>query len=97
MGRYLKIYKLKKNTKPEDLCNGLPPEMTEFIRYAKHLEFEQQPDYKYLKKLFNTMLKRFHNTNDKLVFSWIKLTDLPNLKNLVNPSTRKDSPQNRIY
>ena len=43
------------------------------------------------------MLKRVHNTNDQLVFSWIKLTDLPNLKNPVNPATRKDSPQSRIY
>ena len=97
MERYLKIYKLKKNTKPEELCKGLPPEMTEYIRYAKNLEFEQQPDYKYLKKLFSRMLKRIHNTNDNLVFSWIKLSDLPNLKNPVNPATRKDSPQSRIY
>ena len=97
MERYLKIYKMKKNTSPEELCSGLPPEMTEYIKYAKKLEFEQQPDYKYLKKLFSRMLKRIHNTNDQLVFSWIKLTDLPNLKNPVNPATRRDSPQSRIY
>ena len=97
MERYLKIYKMKKNTTPEELCNGLPPEMTEYMRYAKKLEFEQQPDYKYLRKLFGKMLKRIHNTNYQLVFSWIKLTDLPNLKNPVNPATRKDSPQSRIY
>ena len=97
MERYLKIYKMKKNTTPEDLCSGLPPEMTEYMKYAKKLEFEQQPDYKYLRKLFSKMLKRVHNTNDQLVFSWIKLTDLPNLKNPVNPATRKDSPQSRIY
>ena len=97
MERYLKIYKMKKNTTPEELCSGLPPEMTEYMKYAKKLEFEQQPDYKYLRKLFSRMLKRIHNTNDQLVFSWIKLTDLPNLKNPVNPATRKDSPQSRIY
>ena len=97
MERYLKIYKMKKNTTPEELCEGLPPEMTEYIKYAKQLEFEQQPDYKYLKKLFGRMLKRVHNTNDQLIFSWIKLRDLPNLKNPVNPATRKESPQSRIY
>ena len=97
MERYLKIYKMKKNTTPEDLCNGLPPEMTEYIRYAKKLEFEQQPDYKYLRGLFSQMLKKIHNTNDQLIFSWIKLTDLPNLKNPVNPSSRRESPQSRIY
>ena len=96
MERYLKIYKMKKNTTPEELCNGFP-EMIEYIKYAKKLEFEQEPDYNYLRKLFSTMLKRINNTNDQLVFSWIKLADLPNLKNPINPATRKDSPQQRIY
>ena len=97
MERYLKIYKLKKNTTPEALCEGLPEEMTEYIRYAKKLEFEQEPNYNYLRKLFNKMLKRVHNTNELLVFSWIKLNDLPKLKNPVNPQSRKESPQSRIY
>ena len=97
MERYLKIYKLKKNTSPEDLCEGLPPEMVEYMTYAKKLEFEQEPNYNYLRKLFSKMLKRFHTTNDQLVFSWIKLKDLPKLKNPVNPSSRRESPQSRIY
>ena len=97
MERYLKIYKLKKNTSPEELCSGLPPEMAVYMEYAKSLEFEQEPDYNLLRKLFKQMLKRINNTNDILVFSWIKLKDLPNLKNPVNPATRKDSPQSRIY
>ena len=97
MERYLKIYKLKKNTTPEELCGRQFPEMIEYISYAKKLEFEQEPDYNYLIKLFNNMLKRYHNTNDQLVFSWIKLADLPNLKNPINPATRRDSPQSRIY
>jgi len=97
MERYLRIYKLKKNTSPEELCSGLPPEMVEYMAYAKSLEFEQEPDYNFLRKLFKQMLKRIHNSNDTLVFSWIKPKDLANLKNPVNPATRKDSPQSRIY
>ena len=97
MERYLKIYKMKKNTKPEELCSGLFPEMTEYISYAKKLEFEQEPDYKYLRKLFSRMLKRVNNTNAHLVFSWIKLSDVPNLKNPINPASRRDSAQSRIY
>ena len=96
MERYLKIYKMKKNTTPEQLCGDFP-EMVEYIDYAKKLEFEQEPDYNFLRKLFKRMLKRVHNTNDQLVFSWIKFTDVPNLKNPINPATRKDSPQSRIY
>ena len=97
MERYLKIYKMKKNTTPEELCKGLPPEMTEYMTYAKKLEFEQEPNYNYLRKLFSKILKRIHTTNDQLVFSWIKLKDIPNLKNPVNPSSRRESPQSRIY
>ena len=97
MERYLKIYKMKKNTTPEKLCEGLFPEMAEFISYAKSLEFEQEPDYTFLKNIFNRMLKRVHNTNEQLIFSWIKMKDLTNLKNPINPASRKDSPQSRIY
>ena len=97
MERYLKIYKMKKNTPPEKLCEGLMPEMAEYISYAKKLEFEQEPDYNYLRKLFERMLKRVKNTNDILVFSWIKMTDVTNLKNPINPASRRDSPQGRIY
>ena len=97
MERYLKIYKMKKNVLPEDLCKSLPRQMTDFMRYVKQLEFEQDPDYNYLRNLFNSILKRIHDTNDLLVFSWIKMADLPNLKNPINPATRRDSPQSRLY
>ena len=95
--RYLKIYKMKKNIAPEKLCEGLPPEMAQYINYAKNLEFEQEPNYKYLSKLFDNILKRINTSNEKLIFSWINMADLTNLKNPVNLTTRKDSPQSRIY
>ena len=97
MERYLKIYKMKKNTPPEKLCEGLFPEMVDYITYAKNLEFEQEPNYNYLKSLFKKMLKRIHKSEEQLVFSWIKTTDMKNMKNPINPASRKDSPQNRIY
>ena len=34
MERYLKIYKMKKNIKPEQLCKSLPQQMTEYMRYV---------------------------------------------------------------
>ena len=88
---------MKKNITPEELCNGLFPEMIEYISYARKLEFEQKPDYKYLQILFNRMLRRVHNSNNQLVFSWIKLADLANLKNPINPATRRESPLTRIF
>ena len=97
MERYLKIYKMKKNVKPEQLCKSLPKQMIEYMKYVKQLEFEQDPDYNYLKNLFKSILKQINNTNDQLIFSWIRMSDLPNLKNPINPATRRDSPQNRLY
>ena len=97
MERYLKIYKMKKNVTPEDLCKSLPKQMTEFMRYIKQLEFEQEPDYSFLRNLFNSILKKLNGTNDQLLFSWIGIKDIPNLKNPVNPATRRDSPQSRLY
>jgi hypothetical protein len=88
---------MKKNVKPEELCKSLPKQMTDYMRYVKQLEFEQDPDYNYLRYLFNSILKKINNSNDQLVFSWINLSDLPNLKNPINPATRRDSPQSRLY
>ena len=67
------------------------------MKYAKHLKFEQDPDYNYLRNLFNSILKKINGTNDQLLFSWIRLADLSNLKNPVNPATRRESPHNRLY
>ncbi|KAF8631803.1 hypothetical protein AX17_005018 [Amanita inopinata Kibby_2008] len=35
----------KRNARPEDLCRGLPPEFEEFLRYCRHLNFYDKPDY----------------------------------------------------
>ena len=97
MERYLKIYKMKKNVTPEDLCKSLPPQMAQFTKYVKQLEFEQEPDYNYLRSLFNSILNQRKKNFDSLTFSWIKYSDMKNLKNPINPATRRDSPQGRLY
>ena len=42
----------KKDTTLDELCEGLPEEFKEFIKYSRELEFEQEPDYKYRKNIF---------------------------------------------
>ena len=97
MERYLKIYNLKKNITPEKLCEGLEPEFAQYVKYSKSLEFEQEPDYNYLKRLFRQVIERNYKTNEQLVFSWLQFSDMKNFKNPVNPSSRRHSPQSRIY
>ena len=97
MERYLKIYKMKKNVTPEDLCKSLPNQMVQFTKYIKNLEFEQEPDYNYLRGLINSILKQRKANLDSLIFSWISYEDIKKIKDPINPATRKDSPQGRLY
>ncbi len=50
-----KIKDIKIKTSVEKLCLGIPMEFPEFLNYCKKLEFEELPDYIYLKKLFQNL------------------------------------------
>ena len=95
--KYIKIYRMKKSLKPEHLCQNLPKEMTEYMKYVQNLGFESNPDYNYLKKLFHHILKTLNLNADKLLFSWIKQSDIKKLKKKANPNSRNSSPQSRLY
>ena len=49
---------IKSSTTPEKLCNGLPEEFASFIKYCRNLQFEQDPNYNYLKSLFTNILTK---------------------------------------
>ena len=58
--KYYKIKEIKTNTTPEELCKELPPQFEEYIKYTRNLEYEADPDYKYLKNLFLSILKKYN-------------------------------------
>ena len=100
--KYVKIYTMKKNLNLDEFCKNMPREIIYFMNYARGLEFEQKPDYNYLRSLFENVLKENRTTND-LHFSWIQdLSILKNCENsvnkisLMNMGKRKASPQSRI-
>ena len=100
--KYVKIYTMKKNLNLDEFCKDMPREIIYFMNYARGLEFEQKPDYNYLRSLFENVLKANRTSND-LHFSWIKdLSILKNCENSVNKISlknmgkRKVSPQSRI-
>ena len=68
--RYKKIYEKKKATSPEELCAGFPGELAEYIRYTRNLEFEQNPDYEYLRGLFRKIMEGKYEYDFR--FDWIK-------------------------
>ena len=68
--RYKKIYEKKKATTPEELCYGFPNEFTEYVKYTRNLDFEQNPDYNYLKTLFDNVMKA-NNVKNDFMFDWL--------------------------
>ena len=105
--RYKKIYEKKKATTPEELCSGFPPELAEYVRYTRNLEFEQNPDYNYLKGLFRKIMEdKGYDPND-IRFDWSKdikyketyhsnniNTIKNNLEDLQNDEKEKDMQNN---
>ena len=56
--RYRKIMEKKIATSAEELCQGFPNEFAEYVNYTRNLEYEQDPDYIYLRNLFLKVLNR---------------------------------------
>ena len=71
-------------TTPEKLCEGLPGEFLDYIKYVKKLLFEEDPDYLYMKNFFISFLLKNELKND-LLFFW-----------LVNPQNKSKNKINKI-
>ena len=71
--RYRKIMEKKIETSAEELCQGFPEEFTNYIHYTRNLEYEQDPDYGFLKGLFLNVLKRGGFVVD-CYYDWDKVT-----------------------
>jgi len=50
--RYIKIGDTKRNIPIENLCEDYPEEFVTYLRYVRHIDFFENPDYAYLIKLF---------------------------------------------
>ena len=109
--KYLEMLLLKKFTSPEKICEGMPDEFVDFYKYCKSLNFEQDPDYEYLRNIFRKILSNCLVLND-YKFSWIlnknylknvkvfnNKIDTKNIKKekYINIFTRANSPGNRLY
>lgn len=54
--RYKMIGEIKSKTSLEDLCDGIDPAFREFLEYARGLEYDEMPDYLYVKKIFSNAM-----------------------------------------
>ena len=64
------IMEKKKNTSLDELCEGLPDEFKEFIKYGKEMEFKQELDYKYLNGLLMQVAKKNKIDIDNIKYDW---------------------------
>lgn len=94
--RYTKIGETKRHTPIEILCEGFPEEFATYLRYVRHIDFFENPDYAYLIKIFVDLYEsRGYVWDEK--FDWhnktipSKFTDTPNIP---PPSQRPGSNQN---
>ena len=71
--RYRKIMEKKVATSAEELCQGFPEEFINYINYTRNLEYEQNPDYTFLKNLFVNILKKDGQIID-CYYDWDKIT-----------------------
>ena len=76
--RYKKILAKKRGTTAEELCRGFPKEFADYINYTRNMEFEVDPDYKYLRGLLLAILEKEHWTYD-FWYDWVK--EKPNITN----------------
>jgi hypothetical protein len=62
--RYDLVTKRKLETTAEDITNGLPEELTQFFQYCRDgIEFDERPDYGYLKLLLHSLIHRLQFSN----------------------------------
>ena len=98
-----KIYQLKKTLSVEQLCKGLPEEFAKYINYSRKLNFEENPDYDYLRSLFSSILVKNQEKNDLNFFWLIKKHKIKNdekerkSESFNNIYRRKDNSKNRLF
>lgn len=56
--RYRKIGETKQTTTIEELCNGYPIEFSNYLKYARSLEFTETPDYERLINMFKSLISK---------------------------------------
>lgn len=52
------------------MTRGAPEEFNKYLQYTRNLNFEERPDYNYLRGLFRDLLQKSGYTNDGQ-FDWI--------------------------
>src|SRR4051812_44966812 len=67
--KYRLVYEREETIEGAELCHGLPAEFATYMSYIRELGDQGQPDYKYLRNLFDGLFRREGFEHDN-VFDW---------------------------
>ena len=67
--RNQEIYRKKRQVSLKDLCQNLPPEFYEYMRYCRMIRFSEEPDYQLLRELFIKVMNQYNLKSDG-IFDW---------------------------
>ena len=85
----------KMSTSPEELCEGFPNQLIEYIKYTQNLKYEENPDYDYLKKLFVSILNSDGFEVD-CYYDWDKET-IKYIRDFKNDNNKNDNNENKYF
>lgn len=68
--KYRLIYEKKRETPLTELCEGMPDAFLKYLESVCALEFDQAPDYGYLKSLFKQLFLENKFTYDSILYDW---------------------------
>jgi len=81
--RIQKIFSAKVSCEVSELCEGLPREFADYMKYCKGLKFQETPDYSKLKRFFSK-LRNHLEPHIKMEYDW----------NIIDPNAIAVSKEN---
>lgn len=70
--KFIRITRMKEEISVERLCDGCPKEFLNYLKYCRNLGFSENPDYKYLRKIFSELFYR-QNFSYDFNFDWTSI------------------------
>ncbi|CAK8989900.1 unnamed protein product [Durusdinium trenchii] len=77
--KYTAIMEKKLSMTFAELCQGMPEEFAAYLTYTRNLEFDEEPDYRYLRWLFQSLFQREGFQNDGC-FDWNVVKHRPDVQ-----------------
>jgi casein kinase 1 len=62
--KYQKIMERKIAATPDEICKTHPEEFIVYFQYCRDLQFEEKPDYNYIRSLFKSIVEKYNYEYD---------------------------------